>query len=959
MNRLLCFLATLAMLVPQARAQQPLLRNFTASEYDSGNQNWCISQYGDGRMVAANSMGILGFDGDRWFSAPISNYTSIRAVHYDKERNVVYVGASEQFGYYAADPLTYQLTYHSLSDSIDNKKDFGEIWSILQWQGNMVFQGKNDLFVYRKDGRIVDIKAPHRIESAAVVDGQLVIACREGVFGVDERQARPLPGTDALKGQTVKAILQYGKNLIFATGTQGLYIYDGKETLPYLLDITPQLKDGQVFCATINDKYMAFGTVRGGLILKNLQTGENTYANTHSGLQNNTVLSMAFDKADNIWLGLDNGLSYVLLETAYRDLLGPRNSIGTGYTSVVHDGRIYLGTNQGLFYMPYPLVNGINPPVPQLVQGLSGQVWSLQKVAGKLLCGSDAGAFVVNGTTAERIQGMDGTWNFRELTHHPGYILASDYQGFCILDNTGGTPVMRNRLANFPIPSGSFEEDDDGTIWVSHWQKGIYHFWLDEDLRNARAIKLFNKDNGLVINENNILFKLHGQIHVSAVDGLYHYDRSNNQLAYDRRLSKIFDTYGVTLKVFETPRHDLIAIKANYLAVAHPKGNGYVVDSTSYRNIAQHLQVGLGEPSLLDADHTILNHDNGFYIINNNYKKDVRDNALSIRRIVSTNRTDTVLYSSFLPNDVKEIRIPHSLNSLRIEYGEPEYQGQNTVLYSCYLERYDAGWSQLQPVTSKEFTQLAKGKYIFHVKAFNRISGKTQERQITLRILPAWYETWLAYLIYIILGAIVAWQLLKYLNRRAQRQLRLVEAEKEREIKELETQRENERIKRENEVARIKNEKLDLELKHKSSELADSTINLVRKNDMLQMLDQDMEELSENVRREDAKAKITKKIREIRQEIQTNMADDGNWEKFEENFNLVYDDFMKKLTSRFPNLKMNDRKLCAYLHMGMSSKEMASLLNMSVRSIETARYRLRKKLELESGDNLTSFIQGI
>ena len=72
---------------------------------------------------------------------------------------------------------------------------------------------------------------------------------------------------------------------------------------------------------------------------------------------------------------------------------------------------------------------------------------------------------------------------------------------------------------------------------------------------------------------------------------------------------------------------------------------------------------------------------------------------------------------------------------------------------------------------------------------------------------------------------------------------------------------------------------------------------------------------------------------------------------------MVYDDFMKKLTEQYTNLKTSDRKLCAYLRMGLSSKEMASLLNMSVRSIETARYRLRKKLNLESGENLTDFIQ--
>ena len=136
-------------------------------------------------------------------------------------------------------------------------------------------------------------------------------------------------------------------------------------------------------------------------------------------------------------------------------------------------------------------------------------------------------------------------------------------------------------------------------------------------------------------------------------------------------------------------------------------------------------------------------------------------------------------------------------------------------------------------------------------------------------------------------------------------------------------------------------------------------MNLIRKNDMLQSMNENMQDLSESVRREDAKAKITRKIIEIRKDIQSNMAEDDNWEKFEENFNLVYDDFMKKLIVRFPDLRSNERKLCAYLRMGLSSKEMASLFNSSIRSMETARYRLRKKLGLDSGDNLTDFIQNL
>ncbi len=174
---------------------------------------------------------------------------------------------------------------------------------------------------------------------------------------------------------------------------------------------------------------------------------------------------------------------------------------------------------------------------------------------------------------------------------------------------------------------------------------------------------------------------------------------------------------------------------------------------------------------------------------------------------------------------------------------------------------------------------------------------------------------------------------------------------------EVEMQVEDERKRREQ--VEMKMIQMDEDMKRKSCELADSTMNLKRKNDMLKSLDNNMQELSEYIRQYDSKSIVSKKVVSMRRSIKKNMAEDDKWEKFQENFNLVYNDYMKKLIIRYPDLTKSDRKLCAYLRMGLSSKEMSTLLNTSVRSIETARYRLRRKMELENGENLVSFIQNL
>ena len=959
---LIIILSILLTVTTYVMGQLPVLRNFSPTDYNSGTQNWCISQTDDGRILFANNTGMLCFDGYRWTQIPIPNHTNIRAVLYDKKRGVIYAGATNEFGYYGHDETSNRLKFHSMAIGLpDNERNFGEIWAIHDMNGDIVFQGKNNFFIHRKDGRTVNLRQNMRIESSAVIGGRLIFASKEGIHEVIGRRTVTLPGTELMRGRTVRAIMQDGQQTLLATADDGVFTYDGNTTRPYPMDITPILREGRIFCAAISTEYMAFGTVSNGLILKNRHTGAVTYANIHTGMQNNTVLSVAFDRQNNVWLGLDNGISYIMADAPYRDLLGPRNSVGTGYASAIYKGKLYIGTNQGLFSLPMPLRSELHPHRPKPVTGMAGQVWNLRVIGNRLLCAADGGAYIVDGDRCERIGELEGTWNFSPLNRHPGYIMTADYKGFCILHDDGKSLRLHSRLnAIADIQSGSFMESEDGTIWICHWQKGVYRVRLNATLTEATIIERYGKGHGLLMDDNNVLCRMADGLRISAVDGFYRYDTTQRTLVYDKPTSTIFNTYGTPLKIFHTPDGKIMAMKAHFAAVAKRGRNGrYSVDSISLHGIANRLQLGLGDVSQLDSAHTIVNHDNGFYIIGSKPKTPTDDNRLIIRRIMSTTNTDSIVYQAAPTVGQTEVRLPHNLNSIKIEFALPEYTGMNNVEYRCMLEGYDKEWSRQTNAPYKEYTQLPSGKYIFHVRALNRISGRTQEVEAAIEVLPAWYETWLAYIIYIVVAGLACRYILKIIKRRTERELVRVKAEQERQMREQEIKLQVEREKRKHQLAEMRNEQLDTELKHKQSQLSDSTMNLMRKNDMLQQIDENMAALSESMRRGDPKTRLTRQIQDIRKSIQTNMNDDDNWEKFEENFNMVYDDFMKTLTARFPDLKTNDRKLCAYLRMGLSSKEMASLLNTPVRSIETARYRLRKKLNLDGGENLTEFIQNI
>lgn len=911
-------------------------------------------------MAFANNHGLIVFDGENWQIHRVANYTSVRSVAFDAKKLCVYAGASDEFGYFDINTATFNVEYHSLSKLLPaNMRIFGEIWKIhLLPSGEVLFQGREHLFSLRKGNKLITLKTAGAIDNSSLVGDRVYVSTNTGIYIYHGGKLSPLPGTGNLTGKRVSGVVQYNGKVMFVTMSDGLFIYDGHTATPFELDISPLLKDNNVFCAAAGKRYIGFGTIKNGLIVKDLQTGSNYYVNTNTGLQNNTVLSMRFDSLDNIWLGLDMGLSYVMLESSYGNLLGANNTIGTGYTSAISGNQLYMGTNQGLFSIPFPLQNSILPPKAQTVEGVVGQIWSLQNIDGTLLCGANDGAYVVGAGTVRRIDGLGGTWGFRKLNDHPGYLLTCDYDGLAVLKQEGGSITLHSRLANFHEASGNFEQDSDGSIWLSHWHKGVWHFRLSDDMTRVENLEYYHNGAGLVADDNNLVCKIDGRVYVSSVDGFHQYDERNRKLKHCDWMNNLFNTYGEALHVTQAPDGMIIAYKADYLAVAERQHNGkYQSRQVGYGNMVQQMQMGLGNIGFLENRQIVLNSNNGFFVMRPQKKDAAKTNHVMVSRIYSTNTGDTLVYMR-CPELVKEeVVLPHSLNSIRIEYVMPEYRGEKGVLYSCYLEGYEKEMSTMSHSSSKEYTKLEKGKYIFHVKARNLVDGTESESQIVIRILPAWYETWWAYLLYIILAVTGMWALLRYMNLRAEKELRKVKKEKERQMKEQQMEFHLAEEKKEKELAKLRSKQLEVELKHKSSELSDSAMNLVRKNDMLQAIDQNMEQLSESVRREEAKARLVKKIGDIRKEIKMHMNDDDNWNKFEENFNLVYDNFSQKIMEAFPQLKKSDLKLCVYLRMGLSSKEMASLLNTSVRSIETARYRLRKKLDIDTGSNLTDFIQ--
>lgn len=275
------------------------------------------------------------------------------------------------------------------------------------------------------------------------------------------------------------------------------------------------------------------------------------------------------------------------------------------------------------------------------------------------------------------------------------------------------------------------------------------------------------------------------------------------------------------------------------------------------------------------------------------------------------------------------LTIAYEHNDLRFTYALPVFDRE--VQYRSRLVGYVGDWSAWSALEKREFTNLPEGDYRFEVEA-NWFGSKVE---IPFQILPPWYRSGLAYLAYALLLIGLFWWLYQVHLRRLARQARHLEVVRQRELQ------------RERTLAR--NRELREDIKRKSKELANTTLTLAKKNEMLLAL---KEELDKGRKRSDKQIDH----RKVERLIERNLDNEEDWAIFESHFNEVHEAFLKRLREEHPNLTPGELKLAAYLRMNLSSKEIAPLLHISLRGVENKRYRLRKKLGMGSGDDLNRYL---
>ena len=937
----------------------PHITNYSVLDYKGGTQNWDIQQDKSGILYFANNEGLLTFNGYYWKLYPLPNKTIVRSVKL-AEDGKVYVGGQDELGYFFPDKSGV-LRFTSLKPLIPAAaRQFSDVWDIVIYKSQVFFRTIDKVFQL-KDGRISVFRTENSWAFLGLGKDRLYVQdVKKGLMLFNNGSLSASCTDPRLKDMTVSSILPYkGDTLMVFTLKHGLFLLHDSVLIKKHSSAEPIFRDARIFRAIeINQDLYALGTTSAAVCIIDKRGELLERFSSDNGLQKNNIRSLFVDQDKNLWLGLDDGIDYVAYNSAIKTIYPDKAKQVTTYSTLIYDKKLYVGTSNGVHFSPIDLIKGdlsYSKAMFSEVKNTAGQVWGLSEVNGKLLMGHEDGVAVLSHDSSQPVYQAPGTWLFQPLSsvYPSSDIIAGTYSGLQAISYSSGEFFNRGHIEGVTEPLRFLTYDqDEQNLWASHPYRGVYRFSLSADRRSIEKSRLYTQKDGLPLNLYNYVFKIKNRIVVATAKGICEFDAAKNRFAASSFFYPIFktmsveflreDTEGnvwfVTSKKVGVVDFSRKSGKDNFTIIYFPELTGKTV--AGFENIYPY-----------NKNNIFIGSNKGVFHINyEKYARKIDRPNVLLGLVKLTGKKDSTIFGGYFidgnsiaktqaKRNVQSLSYKH--NSLHFEFASSLFEHRDNIEYSFQLAGFDKEWSDWSSKTEKDYTNLPPGTYTFSVKARNNLGSESDPVSYSFQISRAWYQSYWIYSLYIIvLGGII------YLLIKRQQKKHEDEQRRLKYLHQLELER------NEKKIVTLQNEKLEADVSYKNKELATITMHLVQRGKLLSKIKEELQP----VLLEDNRESHPEHLKRVLRLLDESEKRDQDWQQFSIHFDRVHSNFLSVLKERFPQLSPNDLKLCAYLKMNLSTKEMAQLMNITIRAVEVSRYRLRKKLNIGSDVNLFDFL---
>jgi len=895
----------------QVYAQEllPFVENYSKSHYQGDNQIWNVAQGNDNAMYFANNHYFLRYDGVKWEKYTLPNKTIIRSIL--AVDNKIYSGSYKEFGYWVRKDGKMMYTSISSSTAVFDDKENEEIWKIFTLNHKIYFQSFNSIFIY--DGKsIKKIPFPFLISYCFVIDNHLLIASvNKGVFRLNDTKVEKIKEWLVLDNNVIHSIEKFQDKIYVFTQKNGVFVGENGGLYPWKNPLNDLLKRYNINVARfIKNNKLIIGTASKGVFIFDLNSNSYKNINRNNVLINNSILSICDDKEHDLWLGLDNGIAHIEVNSPISIFYDNSGILGSVYSVATTKKGYLMASNHGIFEYENKQLS--------LIPNTQGQAWNISKINNKYLIGHQEGTFAYENGLVSKLNAINGGWNFIKSNIDNSYLQAT-YSGVVIYNNA--TELTNNIVVKGLVkPIKQVSQIRKNEIWAADNYRGLYRVLYNDKFETTKVENVTQRCK--ITNDFGVkIFEFRNQTLFLIQNLWYTYNSISNQLEKDDLFNSNFKNIS-----------DIAAIDVNHFIVLQ-QGLLYQIYANENKFIWNLIQEKYYKGKIINdnlnifksKDNYLLNLDDGFITLPSKYenlpKVDIKIEAFSGENLVLSNskishnselRINVIsgLFGAAKPNLFYKIDNIPALISI---------QGGTIVLNNLISSAHEIA--------------------IFHYDG----SRYSEISNFQFNVAKPWYFSIWMMLLYLFLIAVISYLYYKWNKIRYIQKLALQEEELKHQNKILEFQ-----LMAENELNSKEYEKhiLELEVKTKSSEVVGKSLSLAKQSEMLESIEEILNYQTD----------FNTLKSEIKKIIKINAINKHEWETFEENLNQIHNQFSINLSKEYPSLTAKDIKLCIYLKMNLSSKEIAPMMNISFRSIEIQRYRLRKKLNLTKEENLSKFL---
>jgi len=752
----------------------PIITNYLPKDYKAHNQNWAIVKDVRGVMYFGNSAGVLEFDGQNWDLIKIPN-SIVRSMAIDDNGNV-FIGSADDFGYLTLDKNSGKKKYISLISLLPTKEAFGHIWHTFYVDKSIFFISKTLIFqfIFDKNNlanpKVNFWKSNSRYKIAHCVNKKLYVLDQEtGLLLFDNGSFKTIPGSEIFLTSSIYTMLPYddfGNKILIATKSAKLFLYDGNSFSHFNTEAEEFLLKNNIYLpgSKLPEGSFVFNTSKAGIVIINRNGNIVRKIDMKTGLPDDGVL-YSFYSENKLWLALQNGISAIDLPSPVTFLNQNAGLKGSISDLKIFNNNLYAASTAGIFKLSLNPSHLSNPQFSE-ISNIANEGWQFIKFKDKILVALTDGVYQVNESGLSKISSKwRGCYTIFNSAKLPNRVYAGLENGLAVLDFDGTKWIDRGMVNKINAAVRYIEEDKDGNIWLGTSYNGVYKLSdLAIDFKNQPTIKHFSKE-VLIPNDELKIFKSKiGLLYCTRTKVLI-FDEKTETFAPEK-LYGLNDFLGEAEIFYVLQDEDenfwVSAVKnstqLHILFGSKTKNGVYKWRELSFLKSVIDFSNSNAVFSIFKDKNTIwFSGADGVVSLDSRFLSDSMKDSSSFYpmiRKVTVNRDSLIFSGDDLTKSKLGLESIFKLSSnvtlIRFDFSSMTYEDE-LASYQFKLDGFDDDWSEWTIEHRKDYTNLSPGNYKFRVKAKNIFDVVSQESTFEFRILAPWYQSWWAYLIYLVL----------------------------------------------------------------------------------------------------------------------------------------------------------------------------------------------------------------